>query len=176
MAMLPSQRRGDGLCAAPLRDADGAVAALPMTKGEVIRHPGGVAAVRNPVFRRLGCRRHAGMVRRAFHPIAPRRRCGAVASIVVECILLCLSGVSRHDDGLPPPPGWHLCGWCWWSPHVADTPVGEIRGYAQRQPLAGWRKCPPPVIVSSGGGWRTRLLKLWHKKRDAEAPLCFRTL
>ena len=41
MAMLPSQRRGDGLCAAPLRDADGAVAVLPMTKGEVIRHPGG---------------------------------------------------------------------------------------------------------------------------------------
>ena len=41
MAMLPSQRRGDGLCAALLRDADVAVAALPMTKGEVIRHPGG---------------------------------------------------------------------------------------------------------------------------------------
>ena len=89
-------------------------------------------------------------------------------------------GVARRvvwcDNGLPPPPGWHLCGWCWRSPHVADTPVGEIRGYAQRQPLAGWRKCPPPVIVSTGGGWRTRLLKLWHKKRDAEAPLCFRTL
>ena len=41
MAMLASQRRGDGLCAALLRDADVAVAALPMTKGEVIRHPGG---------------------------------------------------------------------------------------------------------------------------------------
>ena len=108
--------------------------------------------MRNPVFRRPGCRRHAGMVRRAFHPIAPRRRCGAVASIVVECILLCISGVSRHDDSLPPPPGWHLCGCCWRSPHVADTPVGEIRGYAQRQPLAGWRKCSPPVIVSAAGG------------------------
>ena len=112
----------------------------------------GMAAVRSPVFRHAGSWRHAGMVRRAFHPIAPRRRCGAVASIVVECILLCIRGVSRHDDGLPPPPGWHLCGCCWRSPHVADTPVGEIRGYAQRQPLAGWRKCSPPVIISAVGG------------------------
>ena len=108
--------------------------------------------MRSPVFRHAGSWRHAGMVRRAFHPIAPRRRCGAVASIVVECILLCIRGVSRHDDGLPPPPGWHLCGCCWRSPHVADTPVGEIRGYAQRQPLAGWRKCSPLVIVSAAGG------------------------
>ena len=39
MAMLPSQRRGNGLCAAPLRDADGAVAAHPIARGEVIRYP-----------------------------------------------------------------------------------------------------------------------------------------
>ena len=39
-----------------------------------------------------------------------------------------------------------------WSPHVADAQVGEIRGYARLQPLAGLGKCPPLVIVSAVGG------------------------
>ena len=40
-------------------------------------------------------------------------------------------------DSLPPPPGWQLymCSRC--SGHVADTPVGEIPGYAQLPPPAG---------------------------------------
>ena len=45
--------------------------ACAMTRGEVIRHPGGVAAVRSPVFRHAGCRRHAGTVRRASHQSHP---------------------------------------------------------------------------------------------------------
>ena len=108
--------------------------------------------------------------------IAPRRWCVAVLPPWCGVYHLVYHMVVWCNDSLPPPPGWHIWDAVWWSSHVADTPVGEIRGYAQRQPLAGWRKCPPPVIVSTGGGWRTRLLKLWHKKRDAEAPLCFRTL
>ena len=42
-----------------------------MTRGEVIRHPGGVAAVRSPVFRHAGSWRHAGTVRRASHQSHP---------------------------------------------------------------------------------------------------------
>ena len=82
--------------------------------------------MRSPVFRHAGSWRHAGTVRRAFHPIAPRRRCGAVVS-TMACIVLCVN-VVWWSDGLPPPPGWHHGGALRVSPHVADTPVGEIRG------------------------------------------------
>ena len=34
-------------------------------------------------------------------------------------------------------------------PHVADTQLGEIRGYAQRPPLPGWNITPPLVIQPS---------------------------
>ena len=45
--------------------------ACAMTRGEVICHLGGVSAVRSPVFRHAGCRRHAGTVRRASHQSHP---------------------------------------------------------------------------------------------------------
>ena len=45
--------------------------ACAMTRGEVIRHPGGVATVRSPVFRHAGSWRHAGTVRRASHQSHP---------------------------------------------------------------------------------------------------------
>ena len=49
--------------------------------------------------------------------------------------------------------GVRLCtGAIWHAPHVATTPRGEIRGYAQLPPPPGWRKCSPPVIVSAAGG------------------------
>ena len=35
------------------------------------------------------------------------------------------------------------------SPHVADTPVGEIRGYAQLPPPPGWRITSPLVIAQA---------------------------
>ena len=41
----------------------------------------------------------------------------------------------------------YICHRC--SPHVADTPVGEIRGYAQLQPLAGWRITSPLAIAAA---------------------------
>ena len=41
------------------------------------------------------------------------------------------------------------------SGHVADTPVGEIPGYAQLPPPPGWRKCSPLVIVSADSGGQT---------------------
>ena len=45
--------------------------------------------------------------------------------------------------------GVRLCtGASWHAPHVADTPVGEIRGFARLQPPPGLDKCTPPVIVS----------------------------
>ena len=34
-------------------------------------------------------------------------------------------------------------------PACRHAPRGSIRGYAQRPPLPGWEKCPPPVIVSA---------------------------
>ena len=92
--------------------------------------------MRSPVFRHAGSWRNAGRVWWCPIKIAPRRWCGAVASAMV-CIVLCVN-VVRCGDGLPPPPGWHHGGAHRWSPHVADTPVGEIRGYARLQPLRGW--------------------------------------
>ena len=66
----------------------------------------------------------------------PRRWWQAVASTMVLRATCCVSrGVARRvvwcDDGLPPPPGWHHGGAHRWPSHVADTQVGEIRGYAR---------------------------------------------
>ena len=83
--------------------------------------------------------------RRAFPP--PRRWCGAVLPPWCGVYHLAYHMVVWCNDGLPPPPGWHIWDAVWWSPHVADTQVGEIRGYARLQPLAGWRKCSPFVII-----------------------------
>ena len=105
--------------------------------------------MRSPVFRHAGSWRHAGRAWWCPTQIAPRRWCGAVAS-AMACIVLCVN-VVWCDDGLPPPPGWHHGGALRWSPHVADTPVGEIRGYARLQPLAGLGKCPPLVIGFAWG-------------------------
>ena len=69
--------------------------------------------------------------------IAPRRWCGAVLPPWCGVYHLVYHMVVWCNDGLPPPPGWHIWDAVWWSPHVADTPVGEIRGYAQRQPPTG---------------------------------------
>ena len=107
--------------------------------------------------------------------IAPRRWCGAVLPPWCGVYHLVYHMVVWCNDGLPPPPGWHIWDAVWWSPHVADTPVGEIRGYAQRQPLPGWRKCPPPVIVPAGGGGADAALRpavrrwgaLWLHRRKA---------
>ena len=104
MAMLPSQRRGDGLCAAPLRDADGAVAALPMTKGEVIRHPGG----------------GAGLLLLSWWNVYY-----CVSVVYLGTMTAC----HRLRGGIF---SVHLH-----RPRMSPTPVGEIRGYAQLQPLAG---------------------------------------
>ena len=69
--------------------------------------------------------------------IAPRRWCRAVLPPWCGVYHLVYHLVVWCNDSLPPPPGWHIWDAVWWSPHVADTPVGEIRGYAQRQPPTG---------------------------------------
>ena len=69
--------------------------------------------------------------------IAPRRWCGAVLPPWCGVYHLVYHMVVSCTDALPPPPGRHIWGAVWWSPPVADTPVGEIRGYARLQPLAG---------------------------------------
>ena len=69
--------------------------------------------------------------------IAPRRWCGAVLPPWCGVYHLVYHMVVWCNDSLPPPPGWHIWDAVGWSPHVADTPVGEIRGYAQRQPPTG---------------------------------------
>ena len=48
-----------------------------------------------------------------------------------------------------------------WSPHVADTPVGEIRGYAQRQPPTGVGN-----YLAFGHHLPTAESRRWHPIRD----------
>ena len=97
-------REGLQLCVAPYFATRG--------RGDMRGGRGGVPPNRTPEVVR-GCRFHHG----------------------VACNVLCIMGVARRvvwrDDGLPPPPGWHFGGAHRWSPHVADTQVGEIRGYAR---------------------------------------------
>ena len=81
-----------------------------------------------PYFATRGRGDMRGMPNRSTS-IAPRRWCG-VYHLVYHMVVWC-------NDGLPPPPGWHIWGAVLCSPHVADTPVGEIRGYAQLPPPAG---------------------------------------
>ena len=82
--------------------------------------------------------------------IAPRRWCGAVLPLWLDAYhFVCqwcsawLCGVMTACHRLR----GGFWGAVWWSPHVATTPRGEIRGYARLQPLAGWRKCSPLVII-----------------------------
>ena len=69
------------------------------------------------------------------HPNRTPEGCGAVASAMV-CIVLCVNDVWCMMTACH-----HLRGGIFMvlrlSPHVADTPVGEIRGYARLQPLPG---------------------------------------
>ena len=48
-------------------------------------------------------------------------------------------------------------------PACRHAQVGEIRGYARRQPLPGWRKCPPlPFACGGGAGASLRpVMPLW---------------
>ena len=71
-------------------------------------------------------------------------------------------GVVWCNDCLPPPPGWHIWDAVWWSPHVADTPVGEIRGYAQRQPPTGVGN-----YLAFGHHLPTAEWQRWHPKPGA---------
>ena len=89
-----------------------------------------------PYFATRGRGDMRGMPNRSTS-IAPRRWCGAVLPPWCGVYHLVYHMVVWCNDGLPPPPGWHIWDAVWWSPHVADTPVGEIRGYAQRQPPTG---------------------------------------
>ena len=77
------------------------------------------------------------------------------------CIVLCVN-VVLCDDSLPPPPGWHHIYAYRLSPHVADAQVGEIRGYARRQP-------PPGVGEMSTFG---RRLRRWRRGGRFAAPNC----
>ena len=101
---FPLPREGLQPCVAPYFATRG--------RGDMRGGRGGVPPNRTPEVVR-GCRFHHG----------------------VACNVLCIMGVARRvvwrDDGLPPPPGWHHGGAHRWSPHVADTQVGEIRGYAR---------------------------------------------
>ena len=71
----------------------------------------------------------------------------------------CLCTVVQNR--LPPPPGWllYMCHRC--SGHVADTPVGEIPGYARLPPPAGVAK-----YLASG-----HCLRLWRRGGRYAAPI-----
>ena len=99
--------------------------ACAMTRGEVIRHPGGVAAVRSPVFRHAGSWRHAGTVRRASHQSHP----GGGA------------GLSR--------PPWHVsC--CVSMLCVAITACHHLRGGIFVGGVGGPRMSPTPRSAKYG--------------------------
>ena len=92
--------------------------------------------MRSPVFRRPGCRRHAGTTKR--HPnMPPRRWWQAVIAPHNHVAHKMIHTSPRRKHSPAPPPGCDLGGAIWHAPHVATTPRGEIRGYAQRQPPTG---------------------------------------
>ena len=93
--------------------------------------------------------------------IAPRRWCGAVLPPWCGVYHLVYHMVVWCNDSLPPPPGWHIWDAVLWSPHVADTPVGEIRGYAQRQPPTGVGN-----YLAFGHHLPTAESRRWHPIRD----------
>ena len=127
-------------------------------KADISPTPEVVGAVRNPVFRRPGRRRHAGG---GDVPLKSHPGGGAGLSFPPWCCIVLCVNVVLCDDSLPPPPGWHHIYAYRLSPHVADAQVGEIRGYARRQP-------PPGVGEMSTFG---RRLRRWRRGGRFAAPL-----
>ena len=110
--------------------------------------------MRSPVFRRPGCRRHAGTTKRRPKYATPEVVAGRHCTTQP-----CGTQDDTHRTTAEAQPrttsGVRLCtGAIWHAPHFATTPRGEIRGYARLPPPPGWRKCSPPVIVSANGGGR----------------------
>ena len=127
-------------------------AAETMTGGVHFRHPGRRWQLcETPYFATRGRGDMRGVPNRS-PSIAPRRWCGAVLPPWFYVYHLVYHMVVWCNDGLPPPPGWHIWDAVWWSPHVADTPVGEIRGYAQRQPPTGVGNYIALGLLSATGG------------------------
>ena len=95
--------------------------------------------MRSPVFRRPGCRRHAGTTQ--------RRPKYATPEVVAGCHCTtqpCCTQDNTHRSTAEAQPrttsGVRLCtGAIWHAPHVASPTRGEIRGFARRQPPPGWR-------------------------------------
>ena len=154
--------------------------ACAMTRGEVIRHPGGVAAVRSPVFRHAGSWRHAGRAWWCPTQIAtPEVVAGCRCHHGVACNVLCITGVARRvvwcDDGLPPPPGWHH-GAPIGGPRMSPTPrsakYGVTHGchHLRGGGNARLRSSSPPLAVM-----RTlRMLVTWsgaHFKNRNKNPI-----
>ena len=107
--------------------------------------------MRSPVFRRPGCRRHAGTTKRRPQYSTPEvvagRHCTTQPYGTQDDTHRTTAGAQPRTTS-----GVRLCtGAIWHAPHVATTPRGEIRGYARLPPPPGWRKCSPPVIVSAAG-------------------------
>ena len=93
--------------------------------------------MRSPVFRRPGCRRHAGTTKRRPQYATPEAVAGC------HCTTRpCGTQDDTHRTTAEAQPrttsGVRLCtGAIWHAPHVATTPRGEIRGFAQLPPPAG---------------------------------------
>ena len=137
-------------------------AAETMTGGEHFRHPGRRWQLcETPYLATRGRGDMRGVPNRSTS-IAPRRWCGAVLPPWCGVYHLVYHMVVWCNDGLPPPPGWHIWDAVWWSPHVADTPVGEIRGYAQRQPPTGVGN-----YLAFGHHLPTAEWQRWHPKPGA---------
>ena len=108
-----------------------------------------VAAVRNPVFRHAGSWRHAGRAKSLLYTIAPRRWCGAVLPPWIGVYHLVYHMVVWCNDGLPPPPGWHIwdavCG-----PRMSPTPRSAKYGATHSaNRLPGLEITSPLVRIST---------------------------
>ena len=137
--------------------------ACAMTRGEVICHPGGVAAVRSPVFRHAGSWRHAGTVRRASHQSHPGGGAGlsrppwhvsCCVSMLCVAITAChhlRGGILGRPSAVPAcrrHPGRRNTGL-----RTAATPRGVAKMSASGHRLRRWRwgrRCAAPGGATMG--------------------------
>ena len=132
------------------------------TQGEVISNPGRrLALCVTPYFADRGVGDMRGPPN-GVPNMPPRRWWQAVIAPHNHVVHKMIHTAPRREHSPAPPPGCDLGRAIWHAPHVATTPRGEIRGYAQLPPPPGWRKCSPPVIVSAVAEMRMlRMLVTW---------------
>ena len=111
--------------------------------------------MRSPVFRRQGCRRHAGTTRRRPQYATPEVVAGRHRA-KHQCITsLTDKMIHANPSGSTAP--HHLRGAIWverfGTPRMSPRPRVAKYGVSHScHRLPGWRKCTPPVIIAAAEG------------------------